>query len=86
MQFQSLEELNITVRAPNDAHGGIAVRALNDANGCTARSSHVAEDGRRALAPLVKLRTRRIDRMPSGTMRRRKWVRGIVGVRTKSND
>ena len=86
MQFQSLGELNIAVRAPNDAHGGIAFRALNDANGCTARSNHVAEDGRMALAPLVKLRTRRIDRMPSGTMRRRKWVRGTVGVRTKSND
>ena len=86
MQFQSLEELNIAVRAPNDSHGGIAVRALNDANGCTARSSHVAEDGRMALAPLVKLRTRRIDRMTNGTMCRRKWVRGTVGVRTKSND
>ena len=37
------EELNKAVRAPNDA------------NGCTARSSHVAEDERMALAPLVKL-------------------------------
>jgi len=86
VQFQSLEELNIAVRAPNDAHGGIAVRALNDANGCTARSSHVAKDGMMALASLVKLRTRRIERMPGGTMRRQKWVRGTVGVRIKSND
>ena len=68
------EELNKAVRAPNDA------------NGCTARSSHVAADGRVVLASLVKLRTRRIDRMPSGTMRRRKWIRGTVGVRIKSND
>ena len=80
------EELNKAVRAPNDASRSMAVRALNDANGCTARSSHVAEDGRMALASLVKLRTRRVDRMPGGTMRRRKWVRGTVGVRTKSND
>jgi len=48
-----LEELNIVVRAPNDANGSIAVIAPNDANGCTARSSHVEEDGRMALAPLV---------------------------------
>ena len=82
----SFEELNIAVRAPNDANRSIAVRALNDANGCTARSSRVAEDGRMALAPLVKLRKRRINRVPSGTMRRRKWVRGTVGVRTQSND
>jgi len=68
------EELNKTVRAPNDA------------NGCTARSSHVAADGRVALASLVKLRTRRINRVPDGTMRRRKWIRGTVGVRIKSND
>jgi len=68
------EELNKAVRAPNDA------------NGCTARSSHVAADGRVARASLVKLRTRRIDRMPNGTMRRRKWIRGTVGVRIKSND
>ena len=80
------EELNKAVRAPNDASRSTAVRALNDANGCTARSGHVAEDGRVALASLVKLRTRRIDRIPSGTMRRRKWVRGAVGVRIKSND
>jgi len=80
------EELNKAVRAPNDASRSMAVRALNDANGCTARSSHVAADGRVALASLVKLRTRRIDRMPSGTMRRRKWIRGTVGVRIKSND
>ena len=64
------EELNKAVRAPNDA------------NGCTARSSHVAEDERLTLAPLVKLRERRINRIPSGTMRRRKWVRGTAGVRT----
>ena len=80
------EELNKAVRAPNDASRSIAVTALNDANGCTARSSHVAEDERMALAPLVKLRKRPIDRIPSGTMRRRKWVRGTVGVRTQSND
>ena len=80
------EELNIAVRAPNDANGSIAVIALNDANGCTARSSHRAEDGRMALTPLVKLRKRRIDRMPKGTMRRRERVRGTVGVRTKSSD
>ena len=54
------EELNKAVRAPNDA------------NGCTARSTHVAVDGRVALAPLVKLRTRCINRTPDGTMRRRK--------------
>jgi len=80
------EELNKVVRAPNDASGSIAVRALNNANGCTARSCHVAEDERMALAALVKLRTRRIDRLPSGTMRRQKWIRGTVGVRIKSND
>ena len=68
------EELNKAVRAPNDA------------NGCTARSSHVAEDERMALAPLVKLRERRINRISSGTMRRRKWVRGTAGVRTQWND
>jgi len=68
------EELNKAVREPNDA------------NGRTARLSHVAEDERMALAPLVKLRERRINRIPSGTMRRRKWIRGIVGVRIKSND
>jgi len=34
-----------------------AVRAPNDANGCTARLSHVAADGRVAQASLVKLRT-----------------------------
>ena len=68
------EELNKAVRAPNDA------------NGRTARSSHVAEDERMALGPLVKLRERRINRIPSGTMRRRKWIRGTVGVRIKSND
>ena len=67
------EELNKAVRAPNDASRSMAVRALNDAsrsmavralndvNGCTARSSHAAADGRVALASLVKLRTRRID-------------------------
>ena len=65
------EELNKAVRVPNDA------------NGCTARSSHVAEDERLTLAPLVKLRERRINRIPSGTMRRRKWVRGTAGVRTQ---
>ena len=37
------EELNKAVRAPNDA------------NGCTARSSNVAANGRVALASLVKL-------------------------------
>ena len=58
------EELNKAVRAPNDA------------DGCTARSSHVVEDERLTLAPLVKLRERRINRIPSGTMRRRKWVKG----------
>ena len=68
------EELNKAVRAPNDA------------NGCTARSSHVAADGRVPLASLVKLRTRRVNRIPDGTMRRRKGIRGIVGVRIKSND
>jgi len=68
------EELNKAVRAPNDA------------NGCTARSSHVAEDERMTLAPLVKLRERRINRIFSGTMRRRKWVRGTAGVRTQWND
>ena len=65
------EELNKAVRAPTDA------------NGCTARSSHVAEDERLTLAPLVKLRERRINKIPSGTMRRRKWVRGTAGVRTQ---
>jgi len=80
------EELNKAVRAPNDASRSMVVRALNDANGCTARSSHVAADGRMALASLVKLRTHRIDGMPNGTMRRRKWIRGTVGVRIKSND
>ena len=80
------EELNKAVRAPNDPSRSIAVRALNDANGCTARLSHVAEDERMALPPLVKLRKRRIDRIPNGTMHRRKWVRGTVGVRTQSND
>ena len=69
-----LEELNKAVRAPNDA------------NGCTARSNHVAANGRVALTPLVKLRTRRINRIPDGTMRRRKGIRGTVGVRIKSND
>ena len=54
------EELNKAVRAPNDA------------NGCTARSVHVAEDGRMTLTPLVKIRERRINRISSGTMRRRK--------------
>jgi len=39
-----------------------------------------------ALAPLVKLRKSRIDRMPKGTMRSREWVRGTGGVRTKSSD
>ena len=39
-----------------------------------------------ALAPLVKLRKLRIDRIPKGTMRRRERVRGTVGVRTKSSD
>ena len=68
------EELNKVVRAPNDA------------NGCTARSIHVAADGRVALASLVKLRTCRINRIPDGTMRRRKGIRGTVGVRIKSND
>ena len=80
------EELNKAVRAPNDASRSMAVRALNDANGCTTRSSHVAADGRMTLASLVKLITRHIDGMPSGTMRRRKWIRGTVGVRIKSND
>ena len=80
------EELNKAVRAPNDASRSIAVRALNDANGCTARSSHVAEDERVTLAPLVKLRERRINRISSGTMRCRKWVRGTVGVRAQWND
>ena len=65
------EELNKAVRAPNDA------------NGCTARSSHVAEDERLTLSPLVKLRERRINRIPSGTMRHRKWVTGTAGVRTQ---
>jgi len=68
------EELNKAVRAPNDA------------NGCTARSSHVAADGRVALASQVKLRTRRINRIPEGTMRRRKWIRRTVGGRIKLND
>jgi len=54
------EELNKAVRAPNDAKG------------CTARLIHVAGDERVALAPLVKLRTRHINRTPDGTMRRRK--------------
>ena len=80
------EDLNKAVRAPNDASRSIAVRALNNANGCIARSSHVAEDERMALAPLVKLRERRINRISSGTMRRRKWIRGTVGVRTQWND
>ena len=80
------EEVNIAVRAPNNANGSIAVIAPNDANGCTARSSHVAADGRVALASLVKLRTRRINRILDGTMRRRKGIRGTVGVRIKSND
>ena len=39
-----------------------------------------------ALAPLVKLRKRRIDRMPKGTMRRRKWVRGTARVKSRSSD
>ena len=68
------EELNKAVRAPNDA------------NGCTARLIHVAEDGRVTLAPLVKIRERRINRISSGTMRLRKWVRGTAGVRTQWND
>ena len=67
------EELNKAVRAPNDA------------NGCIARSSHMAEDERMALASLVKLRTRRINRILDGTMRRRRGIKGTVGVR-KSND
>ena len=54
------EELNKAVRAPNDA------------NGYTARLVHVAEDGRMTLAPLVKIIKRRINRISSGTMRRRK--------------
>ena len=78
------EQLNKAVRAPNEA--SIAVRALNNANGCTARSSHVAKDERMTLAPLVKLRERRINRISNGTMRRRKWVRGTAGVRTQWND
>ena len=65
------EELNKAVRAPNDA------------NGCTARLIHVAEDERMTLAPLVKIRKRRINRVFSGTMRRRKWVRDAAGVRTQ---
>ena len=68
------EELNKAVRAPNDA------------NGCIVRSIHVAADGRVALAPLVKLRTRRINRIPDGTIHHRKGIRGTVGVRIKSND
>ena len=68
------EELNKAVRAPNDA------------NGCTARLIHVAEDERVTLAPLSKIRERRINRISSGTMRRRKWVRGTAGVRTQWND
>ena len=56
------EELNKAVRAPNDA------------NGCTAQLIHVAEDEKMTLAPLVKIRERRINRVSSGTMRRRKWV------------
>ena len=68
------EELNKAVRAPNDA------------NGCTARLIHVAEDERMTLAPLVKIREHRINRVSSGTMRRRKWVRGAAGVRTQWND
>ena len=55
-----VEELNKAVRAPNDADGR------------TARLVHVAEDGRMTLAPLVKIRKRRINRISSGTMRRRK--------------
>jgi len=47
---------------------------------------HVAEDEKMTLAPLVKIRERRINRVSSGTMRRRKWVRGTVGVRTQWND
>ena len=65
------EELNKAVRAPDDA------------NGCTARSSHVAEDERMTLAPLVKLRERRVNRISSSTMRRQKWVRGTAGVRAQ---
>ena len=68
------EELNKAVRAPNDS------------NGCTARLIHVAEDERMTVAPLVKIRERRINRVSSGTMRRRKWVRGAAGVRTQLND
>ena len=72
--ISEFEELNKAVRAPNDA------------NGCTARSSHVAEDEGMTLAPLVKLRERRINRISSGTMRCQKWVRGTAGVRTQWND
>jgi len=42
-RFKIFEDLNIAVRAPNDA------------NGSTVRSSHVAEDGRMTLAPLVNI-------------------------------
>jgi len=57
-----LEELNKAVRAPNDA------------SGCTARLIHMAEDERMTLAPLVKIRERRINRVSSGTMRRRQSI------------
>ena len=43
MQVQDCKDLDIAVRAPNDA------------NGSTVRSSHVAEDGRMILAPLVNI-------------------------------
>ena len=42
-RFNIFEDLNIAVRAPNDA------------NRSTMRSSHMAEDGRMILAPLVNI-------------------------------
>jgi len=42
-RYKIFEDLNIAVRAPNDA------------NGSTVRSSHVSEDGRMILAPLVNI-------------------------------